>query len=164
MLLLDHTKIYRKIKRLAIQILEQNYTEPEIILAGINNNGSEFASLLYNELKSISDKIVTLTRISLNPADPIEKDIQTELPIEYYQNKVIVIVDDVANTGRTILYAIKPMLSVLPKKIEVAVLVDRKHKSFPVKVDYVGLELATTLQEDIDVQLKDKENFVVYLN
>ncbi|HMG14530.1 MAG TPA: phosphoribosyltransferase family protein [Saprospiraceae bacterium] len=164
MLLLDHTKIYRKIKRLAIQILEQNYTEPEIILAGINNNGSEFASLLYNELKSISDKTVTLTRISLNPADPLSKDIKTELPIEYYQDKVVVIIDDVANTGRTILYAIKPMLEVLPKKIEVAVLVDRKHKSFPVKVDYVGLELATTLQEDIDVQLKDKDNFVVNLN
>lgn len=164
MLLLDHTRIYRKIKRLAIQILEQNYTEAEIILAGINNNGSEFASLLYNELKSITDKNITLTRISLNPANPLEKDINTALPLDYYQNKVVVIVDDVANTGRTILYAIKPMLTVLPKKIEVAVLVDRKHKSFPVKVDYVGLELATTLQEDIDVQLHDKDNFVVYLN
>ena len=77
---------------------------------------------------------------------------------------MVVIVDDVANTGRTIFYACKPLLETLPKKIEVAVLVDRKHKSFPVKVDYVGLSLATTLKEDIDVQLSNSEADAVYLN
>ena len=69
-----------------------------------------------------------------------------------------------ANTGRTIFYAIKPFLDVLPGKVEVAVLVDRKHKSFPVKVDYMGLSLATTLQENISVNLSEKDNYSVYLD
>ncbi|MEL6989936.1 MAG: phosphoribosyltransferase family protein, partial [Bacteroidota bacterium] len=72
-------------------------------------------------------------------------------------------VDDVANTGRTIFYAFKPLFEILPKKIEVAVLVDRKHKSFPIKVDYVGLSLATTIQENIDVQILNTEDKAVYL-
>lgn len=164
MLLLDHDKINRKIKRIAIQILEQNYQESELILAGINNNGTAFAQLLYNELSQITDKEITLTRIRLNPADPVAKDIALELTPGYFKEKAVIIVDDVANTGRTILYAIKPLLSVIPKKIEIAVLVDRKHKSYPVQVDYVGLSLATTLQEDIEVNLSNNENYEVHLN
>lgn len=164
MLLLDHDKISRKIKRIAIQMLEHNYQEEEIILAGINNNGTAFAQLLYDELNRISDKNFTLTRIQLNPADPISKDVVLELTPDYFKNKVVIIVDDVANTGRTILYAIKPLLKVIPKKIEVAVMVDRKHKSYPVQVDYVGLSLATTLQEDIDVNLSNSRNYEVHLN
>jgi pyrimidine operon attenuation protein/uracil phosphoribosyltransferase len=70
----------------------------------------------------------------------------------------------VANTGRTIFYAVQPLLQVLPKKVEVAVLVDRQHKSFPIKADYVGLSLATTLLEDIDVQIRDVQEMAVYLN
>ena len=72
--------------------------------------------------------------------------------------------DDVANTGRTIFYAVQPLLRVIPKKVEVAVMVDRKHKSFPIKADYVGLSLATTLLDDIDVQIRDVREMAVYLN
>ena len=80
------------------------------------------------------------------------------------KNKVIVIVDDVANTGRTIFYAVKPLLETLPKKVEVAVLIDRTHKSFPIRVDYCGLSLATTLLEDIDVKIRNVDAFSVELN
>ena len=78
--------------------------------------------------------------------------------------KVIIIVDDVANTGRTIFYAMKPLFNILPKEVEVAVLVDRKHKSFPILVDYVGLSLATTMKESIDVQILSVEEKAVYLS
>ncbi|MEM9823754.1 MAG: phosphoribosyltransferase family protein, partial [Bacteroidota bacterium] len=101
---------------------------------------------------------------SLSPANPREKEIEIEMPLKQLVNKVIIIVDDVANTGRTIFYATKPLLTILPKKVEVAVLVDRKHKSFPIKVDYVGLSLATTMGENIDVKIKDPNEQVVYLN
>lgn len=164
MKLLDKGQIRQKIKRLAIQILENNFGEEEIILAGINNNGMGFAKMIHKELKKISDMQFTLTRIRLSPANPLETEVTIGLPLEQLQNKVIIIVDDVANTGRTIFYAIKPLLNILPKKIEVAVLVDRQHKSFPVKVDYMGLSLATTLHEDIDVQILDVEEEAVYLN
>ena len=86
-----------------------------------------------------------------------------ELAADKLANRSIIIVDDVANTGRTIFYAFKPILDILPKKVEVAVLVDREHKSFPIKVDYLGLSLATTLKEDIDVDISNPADFAVYL-
>lgn len=164
MKLLDDIVIARKIKRIAIQILEQNYNEEEIVLAGINNNGSAFAKLLFDEISLKSKQKITLTKIRLNPSNPLNHPVEIDLPIDYFTNKNIVIIDDVANTGRTIFYAMKPLLEILPKKIEVAVLVDRKHKSFPILVDYVGLSLATTLQENIDVKLNDKNGSAVFLN
>ena len=79
------------------------------------------------------------------------------------RDKPVIIVDDVANTGRTIFYAVQPLLKAMPKKVEVAVLVDRKHKSFPVKADYVGLSLATTMRDNIDVQIQAVEQMAVFL-
>ena len=164
MQLLDKEQIKQKIRRLAIQILENNLEEEEIILAGINNNGLSFAKLLHKQLKKISDIPVSLTRIRLSPARPTEEDVQVEMPLAALHQKAIIIVDDVANTGRTIFYAFQPLLQVLPRKVEVAVLVDRKHKSFPIEVNYWGLSLATTLQEHIEVNLKRQEDFAVFLS
>ncbi len=163
MKILDHRQIVQKIKRLAIEIVEQNYNEKQIILAGINNNGYHFAQLLLPEFDEFTGLEVLLTRIRLNPADPIAHPISVEMPLEEMEDKVIVVVDDVANTGRTIFYACKPILDILPKKIEVAVLVDRKHKSFPILVDYVGLSLATTLREHIEVKIKDVDEYAVFM-
>ena len=162
--ILDARQIKQKIKRLAIHILENNFKEEEIILAGINNNGMGFAKMIFRELNKLSDNKITLTRIRLSPANPLETEVKIEMPLEDIANKVIIIVDDVANTGRTIFYAMKPLLSILPKKVEVAVLVDRKHKSFPIEVDYVGLSLATTMRESIDVQILKVAEKAVYLN
>ena len=166
MQILDDRQIRQKIKRLAIEILEHNFGETEIILAGLNNNGTGFAQLLLSELLPIvpAETTLTLTRIRLNPANPVEYDPYIEMPAESLRGKPIIIVDDVANTGRTIFYAVQPLLKVLPKKVEVVVLVDRKHKSFPIKADYVGLSLATTLLEDIDVQIRDVADMAVHLN
>ncbi len=161
--LLDDRQIKQKIKRLAIQILENNFGEEEIILAGINNNGMGFAKMIYKHLKKISDIKFTLTPIQLSPANPLQNEISIGIPVEQIENKVIIIVDDVANTGRTIFYAFKPLLNILPKKVEVAVLVDRQHKSFPIKVDYKGLSLATTLHENIDVQILGVDDEAVFL-
>jgi len=164
MKILNERQISQKIKRLAIEILEHNFGEPELILAGINNNGMVFSELLMQELTKISNIPITVTRIRLNPANPIKSDIILEMPPEQVHNKVLIIVDDVANTGRTIFYAIKPILEVLPKKVEVAVLIDRSHKSFPIRVDYHGLSLATTLKNNIDVQIREVAENAVVLN
>lgn len=164
MKVLDHKKIQQKIKRLAIQILEHNYEEAELIIIGINNRGMQIAMLLMEELKQLKPISIVLTRIRLNPAAPLESPIELEMPVEELHQKTILIVDDVANTGRTMFYACKPLMNILPKKIETAVLVDRQHKSFPIKVDYVGLSLATTLKENIDVEIKEAGEFAVYMN
>ncbi|MEN0006390.1 MAG: phosphoribosyltransferase family protein [Bacteroidota bacterium] len=162
--ILNHRQIQQKIKRLAIEILEHNHAEQDLILAGINNNGVGFAQMLLTELLHLTDQAITLTRIRLNPADPMSGEIHIEMPPEQLKDKVVIIVDDVANTGRTIFYACKPIMDTLPKKVEVAVLVDRTHKAFPIKVDYFGLSLATTLMENIDVKIREVEEYAVFLN
>ncbi len=164
MKVLSHRKIGQKITRMAIEIIENNYDEKEIILAGINNNGSAFAQLLLKELSKIDEKkIFTLAQIRLDPANPIHQKISISLSDEEMNGKTIIIVDDVANSGRTIFYACKPIFNIVPKKIEAAVLVDRTHKSYPIKVDYIGLALATTLKENIRVNLSEPNNFAVFL-
>jgi pyrimidine operon attenuation protein / uracil phosphoribosyltransferase len=166
MQILDDRQVRQKIRRLAIEILEHNYDEDTLILAGLNRNGLGFAQLLLDELQPLAPPSlrITLTRIRLNPANPTEYEPQIELGSEELRNKCVIVVDDVANTGRTIFYAIQPMLKVLPRKVEVAVLVDRKHKSFPIQADYVGLTLHTTLYENIDVQILDTQEMAVHLN
>ena len=160
MILLDNIQITQKIKRIAIEILENNYTEEKIILAGINRNGYGFAKLLKKAINKISEVNIILANISLSPANPTSEEVTTDIDESIFKNKVVIIVDDVANTGRTTFFAFKPFLDILTKKVEVAVLVDRKHKSYPIKVDYVGLSLATTLKENIKVtlsSLKERE-------
>jgi len=152
-------KIRQKVKRIAFEIAEDNYDEPEIILAGIckETEGYALASLLNDELKKISSANIRLTHIELNKRNPDDQPVELNLSEAEVDNKVIILVDDVANTGRTLLYAIKPLLAWSPKKIRIAVLVERKHKLFPVSPDYVGLSLSTTFQEHIKVVLSGND-------
>ncbi len=164
--IVSEEKVYQKIKRLAYEIAEDNYEEKEIVLAGIckATEGYKFAELIYDELKKITKAHLTITHIELDKNDPGNSAVELNLTEEEIDNKVIIIVDDVANTGRTLLYAIKPLLNFSPKKIRNAVLVERKHKLFPVSPDYVGLSLSTTIHEHIKVILSDKENLGIYLS
>jgi pyrimidine operon attenuation protein/uracil phosphoribosyltransferase len=164
MKILDRSQIQQKIKRLAIEILENNFEEKAIFLLGINKNGTGFAKLLQRELKKITDIPTELFTIRIIPAAPLSEPVELNTPIQALKNKSIILVDDVANTGRTIFYACKPILDILPKKLEVAVLVDRKHKTFPIYPKYVGLSLATTLKEDIDLQILETTEWGLYLN
>jgi len=164
MQILNQRQIQQKIKRLAIEMLENNYEESEIYLLGINNRGYSFAQLLQEELNRITKISIHLSRLRLNPAAPLGSPIEMEISADALVGKTVIIVDDVANTGRTIFYAFKPLLDILPKKVQVAVLVDRKHKTFPVQVDYVGLSLATTLKENIDVKILELEELAVFLD
>ena len=155
MKILDNKQINQKIRRLAYEILEDNYQVKKLIFLGINTNGTAFAQLLADKYNEISTFPVTVGTLSLNPADPLSNDIELQLDdVGNLNRKNIIVIADVANTGRTLYYAMRPIMAFLPKKIQVAVLVDRKHKSFPISVDYVGLSLATTLKENIEVDIK----------
>ncbi len=164
MQLLNDAQVKEKIKRLAIEMIEHNYTETEINLIGINNNGYSFSKLIQNEVPKEYALKVKSFQITLNPAHPLDPIQFNEGNIDCFKDKVIILIDDVANTGRTMFYAMKPFMDTIPKKIEVAVLVDRKHKNFPIKVDYVGLSLATTLLQNIDVNLKDINQYSASLS
>lgn len=163
MKILNQDQISQKVKRLSYEILENNFNESKIYLAGINNNGIGFAKMLLKELKKRSGTKFELCQITINPAAPTKDPVVFDIDVEQLNDAVIIIVDDVANTGRTLFYAIKPLLDTLPRKVEMAVLVDRKHKSFPVTADYVGLSLATTIHENIDVKLGTKSSQSVHL-
>ncbi|MDG1718056.1 MAG: phosphoribosyltransferase family protein [Saprospiraceae bacterium] len=164
MKILEQGQIKQKIKRLAVEIVEQNFGISEIIFAGINNNGLGFAKLLIKEVKKLTGSTITLCQITLNPAKPVAEEAEVSLSSSELKNKTVIIVDDVANTGRTLFYAFKPFMGILVKKMQVAVLVDRKHKSFPIQVDYVGLSLATTLNDNIDVKIIGVDELEVCLD
>ena len=154
---LKDKEIENIIKRLSYEILENNYQAKKIYLAGINNNGHVFAKLIKTVLEQIATPQIELINIKLNPSNPLE-EISMSIDPKQLKNQHVIIIDDVANTGRTIFYAFKPFLEVLPKSVQVAVLVDRMHKSFPIKVDFLGLSLATTLKEHIAVSLSKRKS------
>lgn len=164
MQILDHNKIKQKVKRLSYQIAERNFDESSIAILGINQNGLRFAEIVQQQLSEIlPDSAISLHNILLNPADPLSEEIRIDGEAESLEGKTLILVDDVANTGRTLYYALHPLMKILPKKIEVAVLVNREHKSFPIMVDYVGLSLATTLKEHIQVDLAETEDLKAFL-
>lgn len=147
----------RKIRRIAYQIWESNFEEQEILLAGVKNRGLELAELLAAELRSISSLKVMVTFIRINKDNPVHDEITTGVDPADWQGKTVVVVDDVAHTGRTLLYALKPFMGHLYKRLQLAVLVDRAHKTYPVHADFVGLSLATTLQDNVKIEIKGAE-------
>src|SRR5665213_936007 len=141
----------RKLRRMAYEILENNFAEKEIILAGIRVNGSVIARNIQALLKEISTLSTQLLTVNLNKQKPQRVTLDKELS---FDNKVVLLIDDVSNSGKTLLYALKPFLEADLKKIQTLVLVERRHNTFPVKPDYVGLSVATTLQEHIIVEVE----------
>ncbi len=157
MIILNQQQIENKIRRIASEIFESHAESGEIILAGINTKGYALAELIQKVLEKMGHKQVTITHLQLNPAQPQEAEIVSELPIEQYKAKNVVVIDDVANSGRTLFFAMQPFLKVLTKKLEVCVLVERMHKSYPISVDYVGVRLATTVKQNIEIIFDKKK-------
>ncbi len=149
---------------MAFEIAEDCYEEKEIYLIGIKNKGHFLATRLQKELSSIIDSKIQLEWVKVNKRDPLEDDIEFSVSPESLNGKVLIFVDDVANTGRTGFYAMKPFMEALPAKVRFAVLVDRKHKLFPICSDFVGLSLSTTMQENIEVVFENETADSVYLN
>ena len=156
--ILDYPAILQKTIRIAHQIVEENYSEKELILVGIHPNGLAYAEWLQKAIQEFSKVKITLLSISLNKQEPLSEEIVFDKGKTSLKNKTVIVVDDVANTGKTTFYALKPIMDELPKKVQIAVLVDRKHKRFPVSADFVGMSLSTTLQEHILVNIAGKKS------
>jgi pyrimidine operon attenuation protein/uracil phosphoribosyltransferase len=140
----------RKLLRMAYEILENNFGEEELVLAGIRESGSVIARNIHRLLQGIGDIRTDLVTISLDKKFP--EEVTLSKPVSF-DNKAIILIDDVSNSGKTLSYALKPFLFSHPKKIQTLVLVERTHKLFPVNPYYVGLSVATTLQEHIYVEV-----------
>ncbi|QHS59834.1 phosphoribosyltransferase family protein [Chitinophaga agri] len=158
--ILTQDVIEKKIKRIAYEIYEHNSDEQELIIAGIWDRGMILAEKIAAILQEISPLRIRLLRLDLNKQRPEGVTLSEDID---FNDRVIVLVDDVANSGRTMLYALKPFLQFLPKKIQTAVLVDRKHKSYPLSVDFVGYSLATTLQDMVMVEMENEDIKLAYL-
>lgn len=161
--ILSTEQIYQKIKRIAFEIYEQNFEENTLVLAGITGEGYEMARLLKTFLEEISQLQVVLMRIDLNKLQPHLTPVQFDLEKESLRGKVIIVIDDVLNTGRTLAYSLSPFLGVSVKRVQVAVMVNRAHHSYPISADYVGYALSTTLNEHVLVKLTG-EDAGVYLS
>ena len=154
-IILNNEQIQHKTKRIAYQIYESNINESEVILAGIKENGFIFAKKIKEALTEISSINVTLCEVIIDkkkPRDPIS----TSLDASEYKNKSLVLVDDVLNSGTTLIYAAKLFLEVPLKRFKTVVLVNRNHKKYPIKADFKGISLSTSMQEHIYVEFDGK--------
>ena len=160
-LVLNNLQIRQKITRIAHEIYENNFNEDELYFIGIEKRGSVLSKRLAALLTEISDITIHEHTLKLNKTAPLEDPIETSIALEELAGKPVILIDDVLNSGKALIYAAKYILRAMPKKLKTAVLVDRKHRSFPVRSDYVGLTLATTLQEHIAVEFGNED--AVYL-
>lgn len=141
----------RKLQRMAYEIAERNTGVHSLVLAGVHENGMHIAVLLQGMLAAIGLRAADIVEIQLDKRHPTTVTLSKDIPID---DQTIILVDDVANSGKTLLYALKPFLQKHPARIQTLVLVDRAHKAFPMQPDYVGLSLSTTLQEHIFVEVE----------
>ncbi len=151
-LILNDEQINQKINRMAYQIYEDNYSEKEIIVVGIAKKGYLFANKLADRLDMISKSKITLVKLTIDKENPIENKGALDMPSDILNNKVIILVDDVLNSGKALIYGVKYILDFSIKRMSTVVLVDRNYKKYPIGTHYVGLSLSTTLQNHISVE------------
>lgn len=151
---LDYEKISRICGRLAYQILENNINEDEILLVGIKEKGYEIAKIIEQKLKNISSSKVHLKSITIdkkNPNQISEVDINFDI-----MPKSVYLVDDVLNTGKTLMFAVNSLLKYDFNLIKTLVLIDRNHKRYPIKVDFKGISLSTNLDDTVKLISENK--------
>jgi pyrimidine operon attenuation protein / uracil phosphoribosyltransferase len=144
----------KKMRRMALEVAERNYNEQELVLVGIRENGIVIARKIAAYLADVFAGSIQVLELSLDKKYPLEVTISAALD---FNGKNILLIDDVANSGRTMLYALKPLLDFHPKKIQTLALVERTHKTFPVDVDFTGLSVSTTPDQHIYVEVEGDE-------
>ncbi len=160
--ILTHQQIQHIIKRIAYQIYEVNVDEKEIIVAGIEGGGMLFAKKVGKMLEKITDAKIVFCNIKMDKQNPLESGVEASLSESEYRNKSVVLIDDVLNSGTTLIYGVHHFLKTPIKQLRTAVLVNRNHKKYPIKADYKGISLSTSLNEHIKVEFKPKDD-AVYL-
>jgi len=159
-IILNSDAIRKKIERMAWQIYEDHAQEKELVFAGIRDKGHIVAQALGKKLEEISPLRIRQLEITLDKTNPKQVELSDKRELN---GKTIILVDDVANSGRTLLYALKPFLEFFPASIRIAVLIDRSHKSFPITPDYSGYSLSTTLQDHILIEMRGEEIEAAFL-
>ena len=161
-IVLNKTQIIQKTERIAYQIMENTFERPEIYVGGIAGNGFLFAEKIVAKLEEISDQKVFLFEIKVLKDAPLEDEIKLSIDDNDLSQASVILVDDVINSGRTMIFAVRRLLQNKLRELKVATLVNRTHRRFPVHADFVGLNISTTLQDNITVEFGKKE--IAYLD
>jgi len=151
-LILDHKTVDQKLVRIAHQIIENNANESNVILVGIMSNGFKVAERIHHIISETGLCSTELESLKLHKDLPLEHGMEFSGELESLEGKSVVLIDDVLNSGRTLIYATRYLLESGLKQLSTVVLVDRRHRKFPIKADFVGLTLSTTLKERIAVE------------
>ena len=156
--ILSHIKIEQKINRIAHQLLENTIGQETVFILGIEGNGFYFAEKLAEVMRLHSSEKIQVIKITINKEEPWNNEINLSCNQEELKNHFIILVDDVINSGKTMQYALTEILKFPTKSIKTATLVDRKHRRFPIKADFVGMSLSTTLKDRVEIDLISKEH------
>ncbi|MFT3885396.1 MAG: phosphoribosyltransferase family protein [Flavobacteriales bacterium] len=159
---LDHDRVQRKLRRIAIQLYEENCAEPGLVVVGIAPRGHLLARRLVKLLGEIAPLQVELLELTLDKNDPLSGPVAIGVDIATLRDRTVVLVDDVLMSGRTLMHAAAALVQVPLRKLTTVVLVDRRHRTYPIRADIVGLTLSTTMQEHISVELGRQD--AVYLS
>lgn len=161
--ILNTDQIQKKTDRITFQIYEDTVGTNELIIAGIDGNGYTFSEKIYDCLKNISDQKIAHVKVCIDKDSPLSHKIDLGLSPEELKGSTVILVDDVINSGRTLIHAASEILKHNVRSLKTAVLVDRKHRRFPIKSDFVGLEVSTTLQNHIAVEFSGMDG-IAYLD
>lgn len=161
--ILNPAQIEQKLRRISYEIAEHNFDANRMVLAGVKRKGTILADLLKKELDKIGQFETILCDIELDKKSPVQNQVKLSLDKSEFKDTAVILVDDVLYTGRTLVYGLQPFLEMGIPSIQIAVLVDRGYKKFPVTADYVGFSLSTTLEEHVEVDLEDISKMGVYL-
>lgn len=156
--LLTAEEIEQKLTRMAYEIAERHYNEKNIVFIGIEENGAAVSNRLFELVSQIVTIPCEKSSIQLSKENPIG-GAKLSSPL-YLKNKCVVLIDDVFNSGSTLMHASSFLAAQEIHRLTTAVLVERKHRRFPIKADFVGLKLSTTLKEHVTVSMDGKKSSV----
>jgi pyrimidine operon attenuation protein/uracil phosphoribosyltransferase len=163
--IIDEIGLKRTVIRLAHEILERNRGADNLVIIGIRTRGVFLAQRIINEIHNIEGKrlplgILDITMYRDDFRERLKQPVvqQTDIPFDIYE-KDVVLVDDVLYTGRTTRAALEALMSFgRPERIQLAVLVDRGHRELPIKPDYVGKNIPTSIGEEVQVKLNEVDD------
>lgn len=161
MIVLNAAQIAQKTERIAFEIIENTFEQPKIFLAGIEGNGFLFAERILLQLKAHTDQEIALFKITIDKESPWSNEVQFSIDANILKDATVICIDDVINSGKTMIYAVKALLDQNLKLLKIATLVNRTHRRFPVQADFVGVNISTTLQDNILVDFSEAD--VAYL-
>lgn len=161
--ILDAWQVRQTVRRLAHQVLEDHYREKKIAIVGIKGMGSEIARMIEEEFAAISEIPFDCYEVSLNKENPLSDEVHFEGDLSDLKNRAVLLVDDVLNSGRTLIYAVSYLLTAAPKSLNTVVLVDRIHRKFPIRADYYGLRLSTNIKEHVSV-ISENGEYAAYID